>query len=94
MARSIKDKETESFALSKQASLLLSLNQPAEGLEPAEEALRLAQGFPEREITALYTLGKVHRDLGEIAGSPGGAGAGPGRSPASAATRPSRPTST
>jgi CHAT domain-containing protein/Flp pilus assembly protein TadD len=65
VAQSLKDEETESFALAHQASLFVTLNQPAKGLAPAEEALRLAEGFPERELDAVYTLGKVHRDLGE-----------------------------
>ncbi len=65
VARAVKDRETECLALGRQAGLLLSLNRPAEGLAPAEEALRLAQGFPERELAAVYTLGKIHREIGE-----------------------------
>jgi CHAT domain-containing protein/Tfp pilus assembly protein PilF len=66
LAQSLKDKETETFALSQEATLCVSSNHPADGLAPAEEALRLAKGFPERELNALHSLGKVHRDLGEI----------------------------
>ncbi|HEY0556291.1 MAG TPA: CHAT domain-containing tetratricopeptide repeat protein [Thermoanaerobaculia bacterium] len=66
VARALKDREIESFSLDRQAALFLSLNRPAEGLAPAEEALRLSQGFPAHEIGAVYTLGKIHREIGEM----------------------------
>ncbi|HEX4496063.1 MAG TPA: CHAT domain-containing protein [Thermoanaerobaculia bacterium] len=66
VARAIKDEDTECFVLGRQAGMFLNLNQPAKGLEPAEEAMRLAAGFPSRELGAIYTLGKIHRDTGEL----------------------------
>lgn len=66
LAREAKDAEIQSAALRHQAFLFVKLRQPAKALEPAREAVRLAQGFPEGEVNALYALGMAHRELGDL----------------------------
>jgi len=66
LAREAKDAEIQSAALRNQAFLFVKLHQPAKALEPARQALRLAQGFPEGEVNALYALGMAHRELDDL----------------------------
>src|SRR5436305_5467934 len=66
LAREAKDAETQSAALRNQAFLFMKLHQPAKALEPARQALRLAQGFPEGEVNGFYALGMAHRELGDL----------------------------
>lgn len=61
-----KDAEARTFALLRQAYLLVKLRQPARAVEPARQAVELARGFPNREVNALIILGIAHRDAGDL----------------------------
>jgi CHAT domain-containing protein/Flp pilus assembly protein TadD len=63
---STRDPEIRMSVFLSQAYLLLALKQPAQAVEPARQALQLAQGFPDREASALCVLGIAHREAGEL----------------------------
>jgi CHAT domain-containing protein/Tfp pilus assembly protein PilF len=67
LGRAIKDLEAQTFALTNEAFLAVKLGRPADAVGPAQEAVRLAQGFPHREANAWFALGTAHRELGEPA---------------------------
>jgi CHAT domain-containing protein/Flp pilus assembly protein TadD len=61
-----RDPETRMFALIRQAYLLAALKQPAKAVESARQAVQLAHGVQNREVTALYALGVAHREAGDL----------------------------
>ncbi len=61
------DPEVRMSALTQRAYLWIARKQPAKAVEPARQALQVAQGFPEREANALCALGMAHRDSGDLA---------------------------
>jgi CHAT domain-containing protein/tetratricopeptide (TPR) repeat protein len=65
LGRETKDAETQTAALTTLAFLYVKSHQADRAVEPAREALRLAHGFPEWELNALYALGSAHRELGD-----------------------------
>lgn len=66
LGRAVKDDEAQIFALANQAFLTVKLGHPGGAVEPARQAVRLAQGFPDREAYALFALGTAHQELGEF----------------------------
>ncbi len=65
VGREINDAETQTAALTTRAFLYIKRHQPDRAVEPSRQALLMAQGFPEREVNALYALGSAHRELGD-----------------------------
>ncbi len=61
------DPEVRRSALIQRAYLWIARKQPAKAVEPARQALQLAEGIPEREANALCALGMAYRDSGDLA---------------------------